>query len=216
MDVLYSFRRCPYAMRARLALWVAGDPVQLREVVLRNKPQALLDVSPKGTVPVWVGSDGRVVDESVLIMLQTLEARDPLGWLPRDGEEDAQIMALIAHNDGPFKLALDRFKYTNRYEGVDREAERQILEGVLTAYEARLQGGWLVGGRRTLADVALAPFVRQLAFAEKPWFDAGPWPKVRAWLDDFLQWPVFLAVMKKLPPWEEGQDVVVFPWGEPV
>ncbi len=209
-DVLYSFRRCPYAMRARMALWVSGLPVQLREVVLRDKPEQMLQASPKGTVPVWVRADGTVIDESLAIMRLALRHHDPLGWLPATAEETDLTHELLATNDGPFKCALDRFKYSNRYEDVDELQERTRAADILADWNETLTHGWFLGDRQTLADVAIAPFVRQFAFAGGAWFREQPWPHLHDWLDRFLDSALFAAVMDKHPQWKPGDEVTWF------
>ena len=164
LPVLYSFRRCPYAMRARLALAVSGQACELREVVLKNKPQGLLQASPKGTVPVLVLPDGRVLEQSLDIMLWALARHDPEGWLT-PGLGDVQgMLALIAECDGPFKHALDRCKYPSRYPDTDTSAERAKAVAWLGALDARLSTRpYLFGSHAALADMAIAPFVRQFA-----------------------------------------------------
>jgi glutathione S-transferase len=173
LPILYSFRRCPYAMRARLALWVAGIAVELREVKLAAKPQELIAASPKATVPVLVLADGTVVDESLAIMRWALAQNDPEGWLAGDD------MALIAVNDGAFKHHLDRAKYPGRYDedGVtDHRAEGLAL---LAPLETRLErAAYLCGPSRTVTDIALFPFIRQFAAIEPAWFAAQPLPRL--------------------------------------
>lgn len=203
--VLYSFRRCPYAMRARMALWVAGIAVELREVKLAAKPPELLAVSPKATVPVLVLADGRVIDQSLDIMRWALTQRDPEGWLAGD---DA---ALIAACDGPFKHHLDRAKYPGRYgedDGTDHRAEALAL---LEPLEEQLEAApFLTGKRRALADIALFPFVRQFAAIDPAWFAAQPLPRLQAWLDALLGSDLFAAVMPKFAPWQAGDAQVLF------
>lgn len=202
--VLYSFRRCPYAIRARLALRSSGVFVHLREIVLRDKPEAFLAASPSASVPCLVLPDG-VIDESLDIMRWALGQNDPEGWLamPKAGAD------WIARCDGPFKHALDRTKYTTRYPAEDPEAHRRAASAFLTDLDAEM-GDWIFD-RPTLADVALLPFVRQFAFIDKPWFDAQPWPRLQAWLAGFLDSERFAGVMQKYAPWQEGDPPVRFP-----
>jgi len=202
--VLYSFRRCPYAMRARLAVASAGLEVELREVVLRDKPAAFLDASPSATVPCLVTADG-VIDESLDVMIWALEQNDPDGWLemPAGGSE------WIARADGPFKDALDRTKYANRYPGVDPTIQRDIAAVFLTDLDAAIDE-WIFA-RPTLADFAILPFVRQFAFIDKHWFDAQPWPDLQAWLNRFLISDRFAHIMEKYPQWHPGDAPVGFP-----
>ncbi|MEP2919806.1 glutathione S-transferase [Sulfitobacter sp.] len=203
LPVLYSFRRCPYAMRARLALKAAACPVELREVVLRDKPAAFLEVSPSGTVPCLVHSGG-VIDESLDIMHWALAQNDPLGWL----DMPAQGHDWIARCDGPFKHALDRTKYTTRYPDEDPAAHRAEACAFLSDLDAIL-GPWIFD-HATLADFAIAPFVRQFAFIDKPWFDAQPWPDLHRWLDSFLNAAAFAQAMHKYPQWKAGDPPVIF------
>lgn len=211
--VLYSFRRCPYAMRARLVLAASGQRVELREVVLRDRPAELIAASPKATVPVLVLPDGTVIDESLDVMRWALALNDPEGWWPDDPGERALIDTLIAVNDGAFKAALDRYKYPGRYaaETIVRTAQRTIAADILSDYEARLASGWLIGDRPTLADIALLPFVRQFAHVDRNWFDARPWPNLIAWLDRFLESARFAAIMARYRPWRPGDAATLFP-----
>ncbi|MBD3759120.1 glutathione S-transferase [Rhizorhabdus sp.] len=203
--ILYSFRRCPYAMRARMALLASGTVCELREVKLSDKPGALIAASPKGTVPVLVLPDRTVIDQSIDIMRWALSRNDPEGWL---GGDDA---ALIAANDGPFKHHLDRYKYPGRY-GTDAAEHRAAGLALLGLLEERLaQGAYLSGGARGLADIAVMPFVRQFAETDRGWFDSQPVPALRAWLAGLLASPLFAAAMLRVPPWAAGQPAVLFP-----
>lgn len=206
--VLYSFRRCPYAMRARLALAASGQACELREVVLRDKPAELLAASPKGTVPVLVLPDGAVIDESLDIMLWALGVNDPQGWLPPAGARHHETLTLIAECDGPFKHGLDRYKYPQRYENIDPFEQRERCGNWLAILEGRLgDAPFLSGGRAGLADAALMPFVRQFAQVDRAWFDARPWPALQAWLSRWLDSALFGAVMAKHEPWRGGPGV---------
>ena len=200
--ILYSFRRCPYAMRARLALTVSGTDCELREVKLADKPQAMLDASPKGTVPVLVLDDGTVIEESLEVMRWALARNDPEGWLERD---DA---ALIATNDGPFKHHLDRYKYPNRY-GSDALTHRAEAVALLEVLDERLAAqAQLCGERRGLADMAVMPFVRQFAAVEREWFASLPLAHLQMWLEGHLQSPLFKTIMQREKPWKEGDTPV--------
>ena len=194
--VLYSFRRCPYAMRARMALHVSGIEVEHREIVLRAKPEAMLDASPKGTVPVLVLDDGRVIDESLDIMRWALRQNDPEGWLT--GTEHA----LIETNDGPFKHHLDRSKYSTRH-GSDPAEHRAAALAILAELDHRLQHqAHLHGEQRKFTDIAVFPFIRQFAHADREWFDAQPVPALRRWLDAHVESELFTAIMVKHTAWE--------------
>lgn len=201
---LYSFRRCPYAMRARLALAISGTCCALREVKLSAKPQAMLAASPKGTVPVLVLPDGKVIDESLDIMRWALVNRDPEGWLTRDD------VALIARNDGPFKHDLDRYKYPARH-GVDALVHRERGLAFLREIDARLtDAGQVCGSARGLADAAIMPFVRQFAAVDREWFDIQPLPHLKVWLADHLASDLFDAIMMRVTPWSPGDPPVSF------
>lgn len=203
--VLYSFRRCPYAMRARLALAVSGMRCELREVKLAAKPEAMLAASPKGTVPVLVLPDGEVIDESLDVMRHALSRNDPEHWLARGDS------ALIAANDGPFKHDLDRYKYPERH-GSDALAHRESALAFLRELDARLAStAQLCGAERGLADMALMPFVRQFAAVDRAWFDALPLPHLHAWLAAHLASDLFAAIMARQPRWVPGDAPVHFP-----
>ena len=199
--VLYSFRRCPYAMRARLALHDSGCAVEHREILLRDKPQAMLDASPKGTVPVLVLQEGQVLEESLDIMLWALARNDPENWLDdRDTSLD-----LIARCDTGFKPHLDRYKYATRYDGADPFAHREAACEFLPDLDHRLSTHpALTGARLRLADIAIFPFVRQFAHTDRDWFDGQRWTALRAWLDSHLGSQRFAAIMKKYPVWAPG------------
>lgn len=203
--ILYSFRRCPYAMRARLAITLSQTRVELREIILRDKPAAMLATSPKGTVPVLVLGE-EVIEESLDIMKWAL-ADHPLGAL---ASEDAE---LIAFNDGPFKSALDRTKYATRFPGTDPNAEREKAYKFIATLEARLSGPWLGGDTASLADYAILPFIRQFANIDATWFAGQPYPHVQKWLGDFLASPLFQSIMNKYERWDElsPSEPVYFP-----
>lgn len=203
--VLYSFRRCPYAMRARLALTVSATSCHLREVKLARKPAELIAVSPKGTVPVLVLPDGRVIEESLEIMHWALVRHDPDGWLKREDP------ALIAANDGPFKHHLDRYKYPNRH-GSDPMEHRQAGLDLLQPLEQRLAAHRnLCAEDCGMTDAAIFPFVRQFAQTDRAWFDAQPLPRLQAWLERHLASALFSAIMLRLEPWQPGDPAVEFP-----
>ena len=193
LPVLYSFRRCPYAMRARLAIAVSNIAIELREIILKNKPAELLAASPKGTVPVLMLPSGQVVDESLNVMLWALRQHDPEHWLePQHPDINAvtmaNMLALITANDGPFKHSLDRYKYAHRFTaehlGVDAtgfaQRHRSLGAAWLCRLEPQLGNRYLFGTRASLADMALLPFVRQFANTDTAWFASQPWPQVQA------------------------------------
>lgn len=196
--VLYSFRRCPYAMRARMALMVSGTVCEIREVKLRDKPAEMIAASPKGTVPVLVLADGAVIDESIDIMRWALTRNDPEGWLEGD---DA---ALIAANDGRFKHHLDRYKYPERH-GADPAVHRDEGLAMLAELNVRLAArACLCGERPMLADAAIMPFVRQFAAVDRDAFDAASLPWLQRWLADLMRSDLFERIMTPRQPWRTG------------
>lgn len=215
LPILYSFRRCPYAMRARMALTVSRQTCALREVVLRSKPPEMLHASAKGTVPILIFPDGTVLDESFAIMEWALETSDPEKWLePETGTRD-EMNDLIAKADDDFKHHLDRYKYPNRYENADPHHHR--LQGVtfLDHLDAQLRHRpFLFGGQPALADIAIVPFVRQFANTDRDWFDKIPFQSLHNWLNTLLDSNLFRSIMKKYPVWSSGDLEPLFP--EPI
>ena len=200
LPILYSFRRCPYAMRARIGLLIGERTCEIREVVLRNKPAAMIEASPKATVPVLVLPDGTVIDESLGIMRWAL----PAGFAA--GEDD-----LIEANDGPFKHHLDRYKYPDRHDADPAEHRAAALD-LLRPLEARLLASpYLCGDAMGLADAALMPFVRQFAQTELAWFDGLPLPGLQAWLTRLIASPRFDTAMVRLAPWKADDAQILFP-----
>jgi len=208
--LLYTYRRCPYAMRARMALLVAGIPFDAHEIVLRDKPAALLAASPKGTVPVMVLPDGRVIEQSWDIvgwaLTQPDQAESVQAWWQL-AQSDANT-ALLHANDGEFKHHLDRCKYPERFSTEQhvtvsdvREHHRtQAVRALLQPLEERLTNAAFLGGASPCAtDIGLFPFVRQFAAIDPPWFDQQPLVRVKPWLAHWLQSPLFSACMVKLP-----------------
>jgi glutathione S-transferase len=196
--ILYSFRRCPWAMRARLALRYAGCAVQVCEVAMKNKPAELLALSPKGTVPVLATADG-VLEESLDIMRWALAQNDPQDWrLQADPAAAQHAEALIARNDSVFKAQVNLYKYAERYPEHSREHYRQQAEPWLAELEDLLEGRpYLLAGHPSLADAALLPLMRQFAGVEPQWFAEAAYPRVRSWLQGWLASELFKAVMAK-------------------
>ncbi|MCB6182017.1 glutathione S-transferase [Leeia sp. TBRC 13508] len=203
--VLYSYRRCPYAMRARMALKSANMTVEVREISLRAKPAPMLEKSPKGTVPVLVLANGQVIEQSLEIMHWAISQSADLAWYPSSLR--AQIDSLIATNDGEFKASLDRYKYPERYPDLPQTTHREMGEIFLTALETCLSSNlFLLAETPTLADFAIFPFIRQFAKVDPVWFEAANYPQLRAWLSAMQNQPVFDAVMQKYPTWTESQS----------
>ncbi|MCU6435445.1 glutathione S-transferase [Undibacterium sp. Jales W-56] len=196
--LLYSFRRCPYAIRARLAIKLSGVEVRIHEVSLRNKPQAMLDHSPKGTVPVLLLPDGRVIDQSLDIMCWALAQHQASQWFMPDGALSAEVQALIQQNDSAFKQALDRYKYAERFPEYPATTYRDRAEVFLDLLDQRLQQhAYLTGECLSVADLAIVPFVRQCALVDAEWFYASRYRHLIAWLDGLLQSAWFISVMEK-------------------
>jgi glutathione S-transferase len=210
LPILYSFRRCPYAMRARLAIRAAGISVELREVALRSKPSEMLAISPKGTVPVLQLPNGKVLEQSLDIMRWALSQHDPLGWLNAANAQEAH--ALIDTNDGPFKRLLDAYKYPERHPQQPAHQWRdEAVDLMLTPMEARLS--WqsqLLGESACLVDMALLPFVRQFAQVDTEWFAQAPLPGLQRWLQGHVSSPLFDNVMNKYAVWSSQQVPVIF------
>lgn len=195
--VLYSFRRCPYAIRARMAMVRKGYSVELREVILRHRPEHMMAISPKGTVPVLWLEDGTVIEESLDIMMHVLDwtlSEEERGWVHRNDEE--------------FKHHLDRYKYPNRYDDVDHIEQRTAASSYLDDLNERLLQPPALS---TALSDALFPFVRQFANHDREWFDAQPWSGIHAWLSKNLESEAFAACMVKRPAWNEGDPAVGFP-----
>ena len=211
LPILYSFRRCPYAMRARLALAATQTSVELREVVLREKPEEMLEASPKGTVPVLILDNQQVLEESRDIMEWALENSDMQGWLDYSDETLAEMNALIDESDGRFKAALDAYKYASRNDTIDTTHERAIGADFMRKLDAMLEGqDYLFGDKFSFADGAILPFVRQFAHVDKDWFWSQDWNNTIRWLEAFLESERFKAIMSKYPQWKAGEEGVAF------
>lgn len=204
--ILYSFRRCPYAMRARMALFVSGLPYEHREVILRDKPASMLAASPKGTVPVYITNDGVVIDESLAVMNYALQKGDPNNWL-RDTSKLTD--AFIDTTDGDFKYHLDRYKYASRYDDTAKRGDvnlehRDEAIACLKKWEDTLEKSpFLIGDSVSLADVATFPFIRQFAATEPDWWASKPLPATANWLDKLINSELFKSIMKKHPLWKD-------------
>ena len=200
LPVLYSYRRCPYAMRARMALKYACIAVDVHEITLSAKPSALIAVSPKATVPVLVLQDQasskvQVLEQSLDIMHWALQHQDVDGWLTAD---KWLTQALIAENDTTFKQALDKYKYATRFPEQSSSTYRAQAEVFLHKLECQLsQSTFLLSDQASLADIAIFPFVRQFAGVDSHWFESAVYPKVRAWLKTLVASALFVSVMQK-------------------
>jgi glutathione S-transferase len=195
LPILYSYRRCPYAMRARMALSYAGIAVEVREISLKDKPAHMLQVSPKATVPVLVLPDGQVIDQSLQIMQWALQQHDADGWLSADPQHTA---LLIAENDGSFKQNLDRYKYAIRFPEHSAADYRQQGELFLAKLELHLQQtSFLLRNKISLADIAIFPFIRQFAAVDSDWFASADYIKLKSWLQHLVESELFQGVMLK-------------------
>ncbi len=202
--ILYSFRRCPYAMRARLGIAASGIKVELREIVLRDKAPEFLEASPSGTVPCLVTQDF-VIDESLDVMNWALAQADPEGWLSMSEEGHDWI----ARCDGPFKKALDRTKYGTRYPDCNPSEERIKAHEFLHDLDQKIDG-WIFD-KPTMADFAILPFVRQFALIDKELFEAQGWPNLKPWLERFLASDRFINIMARHNKWQAGDAPISFP-----
>ena len=211
IPLLFTYRRCPYAMRARMGLLLAGISFDAHEIVLRDKPAAMLAASPKGTVPVLLLPDGRVLEQSWDIvrwaLTQGQASAEVQGWWSR--AQTPENLDLMRCNDGDFKHHLDRYKYPERFAPADSadavarrrlEHRKQAVTALLERLEHRLAEQPYLGGAQTCAtDIGIFPFVRQFAAVDPVWFDALTFVHVKAWLTGWLQSPLFEACMRKLP-----------------
>lgn len=210
LPILYSFRRCPYAIRARMAIHYAGVAVELREIVFRDKPESMLQASPKGTVPTLLLPDQSVLDESEDVMRWALQHNDQGNWL--SAELNQGIRKLVEENDFSFKQHLDHYKYADRYPEYSELEYRLRGEVFLQHLEDQLSDRpYLLSNTISFADVAIFPFIRQFAFVDKHWFDQSPYPKLCKWLNRWLESSLFKAVMFKYPVWKQGDEITVFP-----
>ena len=209
--ILYSFRRCPYAMRARMAIYQAHIKCEYREVLLKDKPEAMLSLSRKGTVPVLVTSDNKVIDQSLDVMHWALNQRDLDGWL---NEDSSLGRALIERNDNEFKYYLDRYKYHVAYPEYPPEDYRDKAGDFLDLLELRLsdnQGVALTSRNISFSDVCIFPFVRQFANVDLDWFKSSSYELLNGWYNKIEQSDLFRDCMKKYKQWSPGQAPVYFP-----
>ena len=209
LPILYSFRRCPYAMRARMAIHISGQKCELREVLLRNKPPSMLEYSAKGTVPVLILQDGNVIDESLDVIDWALNLNDPDNW--QRSKDTKKTKELIKINDGEFKYHLDRYKYSKRYDNEDPEFHRKKCLKFIESINNELNNSeYIFDDNISYADIVLLPFIRQFRIADIEWFDSLPYDNLKKWLSSFLNSSLLNSIMKKYDLWKEGDKSIVF------
>ena len=209
LPILYSFRRCPYAMRARMAIHISGQKCELREVLLRDKPPSMLEYSAKGTVPVLILQDGKVIDESLDVIDWALNLNDPDNW--QRSKDTEKTKELIKINDGEFKYHLDRYKYSKRYDNEDPEFHKKKCLKFIESINNELNNSkYIFDDNISYADIVLLPFIRQFRIADMEWFDALPYDNLKNWLSGFLDSTLLNSIMKKYDLWKEGDKSIVF------
>ena len=212
LPTLYSFRRCPYAMRARLGILLSGTSVSLREILLKHKPEPMLVASPKGTVPVLILQDGSVIDESLDIMRWALGLNDPHNLLlAGQSQPQEQAKTLIDNNDNQFKSWLDKYKYADRHPEQSEVFYRTEGEKFIAQLEHLLEKHQqLLSDSASIVDFAIFPFIRQFAGVDRAWFNQAPYPNVQRWLAGHLESPIFANIMKKYPTWLDSNEEFIF------
>ena len=209
LPILYSFRRCPYAMRARMAIHISDQRCELREVLLRDKPPSMLQYSAKGTVPVLILQDGKVIDESLDVIDWALNLNDPDDW--QRSKDKEKTKELIKINDGEFKYHLDRYKYSKRYDNEDPEFHRKKCLKFIESINNELNNSkYIFDDNISYADIVLLPFIRQFRIADIEWFDSLPYDNLKKWLSSFLGSSLLNSIMKKYDLWKEGDKSIVF------
>jgi len=215
LPILYTFRRCPYAIRARLAIAYSQTKVELREIELKNKPPEMLAASPKGTVPILILPDNTItiIEESLDIIHWALNQNDPSNWqLINETEKQQLAKTLINQNDNDFKPNLDKYKYADHHPEHPMEHYRNETEKYLKTLEHHLQQNkYLTGPTQSFADIAIFPFIRQHANVNKTWFNQLPYPNLKTWLTALLQTQLFTSVMQKYPLWSDKKNKIFFP-----
>jgi len=219
LPILYSLRNCPYAMRARIAIFKSQQPIELRDVVLSNKPEEMIAASSKGTVPILVfeheDEQSKVIDESLDIMLWALNESDPDDLLNvKHGDTDssalADMLSLINVFDNDFKSTLEQYRCAKRYHEDNLLECRQTCEEHLKVIEELLnKQAYIFSEKESLVDIALLPFIRQFARVERQWYLKSPYPKLRQWLNNYLQSPMFSKVMTKYPLWLDNNEIII-------
>ena len=209
LPILYSFRRCPYAMRARMAIHISGQRCELREVRLRDKPPSMLEYSAKGTVPVLILQDGKVIDESLDVIDWALNLNDPDNW--QRSKDTKKTKELIKINDGEFKYHLDRYKYSKRYDNEDPEFHRKKCLKFIESINNELNNSkYIFDDNISYTDIVLLPFIRQFRIADIEWFDSLPYDNLKKWLSSFLNSSLLNSIMKKYDLWKEGDKSIIF------
>jgi len=209
LPILYSFRRCPYAMRARMAIHISGQKCELREVLLRDKPPSMLEYSAKGTVPVLILQDGKVIDESLDVIDWALNLNDPDDW--QRSKDTKKTKELIKINDGEFKYHLDRYKYSKRYDNEDPEFHRKKCLKFIESVNNELNNSkYIFDDNISYADIVVLPFIRQFRIADIEWFDSLPYNNLKKWLSGFLDSTLLNSIMKKYDLWKKGDKSIVF------
>jgi len=209
LPILYSFRRCPYAMRARMAIHISSQKCEIREVLLRDKPPSMLEYSSKGTVPVLVLQSGEVIDESLDVIDWALNLNDPDNW--QRSKDNEKTKELIKINDGEFKHHLDRYKYSKRYDNEDPEFHRKKCLSFIKKVNSELQNSkYIFDDEISYIDISLLPFIRQFRIADNEWFDELPYENVKSWLSNFLNSELLKSIMSKYDLWKEGDEVTIF------
>ena len=209
LPILYSFRRCPYAMRARMAIHISSQKCEIREVLLRDKPPSMLEYSSKGTVPVLVLQSGEVIDESLDVIDWALNLNDPYNW--QRSKDNEKTKELIKINDGEFKHHLDRYKYSKRYDNEDPEFHRKKCLSFIEKVNSELQNSkYIFDDAISYIDISLLPFIRQFRIADNEWFDELPYENVKSWLSNFLNSELLKSIMYKYDLWKEGDEVTIF------
>ena len=209
LPILYSFRRCPYAMRARMAIHISDQRCELREVLLRDKPPSMLQYSAKGTVPVLILQDGKVIDESLDVIDWALNLNDPDDW--QRSKDTKKTKELIKINDGEFKYHLDRYKYSKRYDNEDPEFHRKKCLKFIESINNELNNSkYIFDDNISYADIVVLPFIRQFRIADIEWFDSLPYDNLKKWLSSFLGSSLLNSIMKKYDLWKEGDKSIVF------
>ena len=209
LPILYSFRRCPYAMRARMAIHISSQKCEIREVLLRDKPPSMLEYSSKGTVPVLVLQSGEVIDESLDVIDWALNLNDPDNW--QRSKDNEKTKELIKINDGEFKHHLDRYKYSKRYDNEDPEFHRKKCLSFIEKVNSELQNSkYIFDDAISYIDISLLPFIRQFRIADNEWFDELPFENVKSWLSNFLNSELLKFIMYKYDLWNEGDEVTIF------